>query len=45
MRSAEVKTMHGVHRRPIIKLILLVPYDEKTRKSPACWTPEECYEL
>ena len=31
VRSAEVKTMHGVHRRPITKLILLVPYDEKTR--------------
>eukprot|EP00112_Aurelia_sp_Birch-Aquarium-sp1_P026917 Seg987.5 transcript_id=Seg987.5/GoldUCD/mRNA.D3Y31 product="hypothetical protein" protein_id=Seg987.5/GoldUCD/D3Y31 len=31
VRSAEVKTIHGIHRRPITKLILLVPHNEKTR--------------
>eukprot|EP00112_Aurelia_sp_Birch-Aquarium-sp1_P005909 Seg1666.1 transcript_id=Seg1666.1/GoldUCD/mRNA.D3Y31 product="hypothetical protein" protein_id=Seg1666.1/GoldUCD/D3Y31 len=44
VRSAEVKTIHGIHRRPITKLILLVPHKEKTRGSPACWTAGECYE-
>eukprot|EP00795_Rhopilema_esculentum_P014095 gene14095-5083_t len=31
VRSAEVKAIHGTHRRPITKLILLVPHDEEAR--------------
>ena len=30
VRSVEVKTKHGTQRRPITKLILLMPYGEKT---------------
>eukprot|EP00794_Sanderia_malayensis_P002619 gene2619-3032_t len=32
VRSAEVRTTHGIQRRPITKLILLLPDEEKTEK-------------
>ena len=31
VRSAEVKIIHGTKKRPITKLILLMPYDVKTK--------------
>lgn len=32
VRSAEVKTVHGIHKRPVTKLIVLIPYNEKIRR-------------